>query len=64
MEYIAYMHKDPQSDFGVSFPNFPGCITTGETVEEAQRLAAEGAATDLDGTGSGDSTDSKGDLHG
>ena len=31
MEYIAYLHKDRKSDFGVSFPDFPGCITAGKT---------------------------------
>lgn len=41
MEYIAYLHKDSKSDFGVSFPDFPGCITAGKTLEEARRLAPE-----------------------
>jgi predicted RNase H-like HicB family nuclease len=39
--YIAYLHKDSGSDFGVSFPDFPGCITAGKTLEEAQHKAAE-----------------------
>ncbi len=41
MEYIAYLHKDKKSDYGVSFPDFPGCITAGSTLEEARRMAAE-----------------------
>jgi predicted RNase H-like HicB family nuclease len=41
MDYIAYLHKDHKSDFGVSFPDFPGCITAGRTLEEARRRAAE-----------------------
>ena len=41
MDYIAYLHKDRKSDFGVSFPDFPGCITAGRTLEEARRRAAE-----------------------
>lgn len=41
MEYIAYLHKDGKSDYGVSFPDFPGCITAGSTVEEARSMAAE-----------------------
>ncbi|HEX8712340.1 MAG TPA: type II toxin-antitoxin system HicB family antitoxin [Terracidiphilus sp.] len=41
MEYIAYLHKDPKSDYGVSFPDFPGCITAGSTLEEARRNAVE-----------------------
>jgi predicted RNase H-like HicB family nuclease len=39
MEYIAYVHKDKRSDFGVSFPDFPGVVTAGKTLEEARRLA-------------------------
>jgi len=41
MEYIAYLHKDLKSDYGVSFPDFPGCITAGSTLEEARQMAAE-----------------------
>ncbi len=37
MEYIAYLHKDRKSDFGVSFPDFPGCITAGKTLDESAR---------------------------
>jgi predicted RNase H-like HicB family nuclease len=41
MEYIAYLHKDKNSDYGVSFPDFPGCITAGSSLEEARRMATE-----------------------
>jgi predicted RNase H-like HicB family nuclease len=41
MEYIAYLHKDKNSDFGVSFPDFPGCVTAGKTLEEVRELAFE-----------------------
>jgi len=41
MEYIAYLHKDRKSDFGVSFPDFPGCITAGKTLEDARGMAVE-----------------------
>jgi predicted RNase H-like HicB family nuclease len=41
MDYIAYLRKDRDSDFGVSFPDFPGCVTAGRTLEEARRMAAE-----------------------
>ena len=33
--YIAILHKDKDSDYGVSFPDFPGCITAGSTLDEA-----------------------------
>jgi predicted RNase H-like HicB family nuclease len=41
MDYIAYLHKESKSDFGVSFPDFPGCITAGKTLEEARTMAIE-----------------------
>ncbi len=49
MEYIAYLHKERKSDFGVSFPDFPGCVTAGKTLEEARRLAAEALTLHMQG---------------
>jgi predicted RNase H-like HicB family nuclease len=49
MDYIAYLHKDRNSDFGVSFPDFPGCITAGRTLDEARRLAPEALAMHIEG---------------
>ena len=49
MEYIAYLHKDRKSDFGVSFPDFPGCVTAGKTLDEARRMAAEALALHIEG---------------
>jgi predicted RNase H-like HicB family nuclease len=37
--YIALLRKDPDSDFGVDFPDFPGCITAGSTLEETRHTA-------------------------
>ncbi|HEY9160217.1 MAG TPA: type II toxin-antitoxin system HicB family antitoxin [Desulfomonilia bacterium] len=39
--YIAVIHRDKDSDFGVSFPDFPGCITAGSTIDEAKDMAIE-----------------------
>ena len=39
--YIALLRKEEDSDFGVDFPDFPGCITVGTTLEEAHKRAAE-----------------------
>jgi len=49
VEYIAYLHKDRDSDYGVSFPDFPGCITAGKTLDEASRMAAEALALHIQG---------------
>jgi len=39
--YIALIHKDADSCYGVSFPDWPGVITAGETIDEAMQQAAE-----------------------
>jgi predicted RNase H-like HicB family nuclease len=49
MDYIAYLHKDGKSDFGVSFPDFPGCVTAGKSLEEASRKAPEALAFHIAG---------------
>ncbi len=41
LTYIALVRKERNSDFGVDFPDFPGCITAGNTLEEAYRRASE-----------------------
>ena len=39
--YIALIHKDTGSDYGVSFPDFPGCVTAGKTIDEAKDMSQE-----------------------
>ncbi|MEW6113639.1 MAG: type II toxin-antitoxin system HicB family antitoxin [Thermodesulfobacteriota bacterium] len=39
--YIALLRKEEGSSYGVDFPDFPGCITGGETMDIAYREAAE-----------------------
>ena len=41
MRYIAFIHKDPDSIYGVSFPDVPGCISAGDTIDDAVRNAVE-----------------------
>jgi predicted RNase H-like HicB family nuclease len=48
-EYIALIHKDPDSDYGVSFPDFPGCITAGRDLDEARREAIDALAFHVSG---------------
>src|SRR5579859_3272318 len=49
MEHIACLHGDAKSDFGVSFPDFPGCITAGKSLDEARRKAPEALAFHIAG---------------
>ena len=48
-KYIGLVHKETDSDYGVSFPDLPGCITAGRTIEEAGEMAAEALALHLEG---------------
>lgn len=40
-DYIAILHKDAESDYGVSFPDFPGCVAAGSSLDEAKDMACE-----------------------
>ena len=44
MRYIAFIHKDPDSAYGVSFPDVPGAFSAGDTIDEAVRNAVEALA--------------------
>lgn len=48
-QYIGLIHKEDASDYGVSFPDLPGCITAGRTLDEARVMAEEALALHLDG---------------
>ena len=39
--YIAVVHKDSSSEYGVSFPDFPGCITGGKSIDSVKDLSNE-----------------------
>jgi predicted RNase H-like HicB family nuclease len=47
--YIGLIHKDAGSDFGVSFPDFPGVITAGTTLDDARAMAEEALAFHVEG---------------
>ncbi len=49
MRYVAFIHDDPDPGFGVSFPDFPGCVSEGETIDEAYRRGAEALAFHVEG---------------
>src|SRR6267154_654270 len=45
--YVALVHKDKDTSYGVSFPDVPGCISAGDTFEEAIDNAAVALAGHL-----------------
>jgi predicted RNase H-like HicB family nuclease len=47
MLYPVVIHKDPDSGFGVTIPDIPGCFTGGETLEEAVGRVPEALAVHL-----------------
>jgi predicted RNase H-like HicB family nuclease len=44
MRYVAMVHKEEDTSYGVSFPDFPGCIAGGDTLTEALVDAANALA--------------------
>ena len=48
-QYIALIHKEADSDFGVSFPDFPGVITAGTDLDDARAMAEEALALHIEG---------------
>jgi predicted RNase H-like HicB family nuclease len=48
-QYIALIHKDAESDYGVHFPDLPGLVTAGATLDEARAFAEEALALHLEG---------------
>ncbi len=47
--YIALLRKDAASDYGVEFPDFPGCVTAGRSLDEARMMAAEALHLHVEG---------------
>ncbi|UVK49167.1 type II toxin-antitoxin system HicB family antitoxin (plasmid) [Mesorhizobium sp. AR07] len=48
-QYIGLIHKDAESDFGVSFPDFPGVVTAGTDLDDARAMAEEALAFHIEG---------------
>lgn len=46
--YIGLLRKEAKSDYGVDFPDFPGCISAGRTLDEARRFAVEALHAHVD----------------
>ena len=48
-KYVAVIHKDRNSEYGVSFPDFPGCISAGKNLDEVYEMAQEALQFHVDG---------------
>jgi len=49
MLYPVYVHKDPDSAYGATFPDFPGCFSAADDLEELPRLAQEAVEVHFEG---------------
>ena len=49
MRYPVIIHKDPDSDYGVTVPDLPGCFTIGDTVDDAIVQAVEAIECHIEG---------------
>jgi predicted RNase H-like HicB family nuclease len=49
MNYPVVLHKDRDSDYGVTVPDLPGCFSACKTVDEALAMAKEAIELHLEG---------------
>jgi predicted RNase H-like HicB family nuclease len=49
MKYPIIIHKDKNSDYGVTVPDIPGCFSSGQTLDEAIQNAEEAILTHVEG---------------
>jgi predicted RNase H-like HicB family nuclease len=49
MRYPVVIHKDPDSDYGVTVPDLPGCFSAGETLDEAMQEVLEAIEAHIEG---------------
>lgn len=49
MFYPAYIHKDPKSAYGISFPDFPGCFSAADTLADLPKAAQEAVEVHFEG---------------
>ena len=47
-QFVGIIHKDKRSDYSICFPDFPGCITAGATMQEAFIMAQEALQGHID----------------
>ncbi len=48
MRYASFIHQD-DGVYGVSFPDFPGCVAVGDTLDAAVRHGREALAFHIEG---------------
>jgi predicted RNase H-like HicB family nuclease len=49
MRYPIVIHKDPDSDYGVTVPDLPGCFSAGGTLDDALTQAVQAIECHIEG---------------
>lgn len=49
MDYPVWIDKEPSSDYGVVVPDLPGCVSAGETIDEAIEMVREAIELHVEG---------------
>ncbi len=49
MRYVAFIHSNTEPGHGISFPDFPGCVSDGDTIDEAVHRGTEALAFHVEG---------------
>lgn len=49
MRFPIVIHKDPNSDYGVTVPDLPGCFSAGDTLDRAIENAQEAIECHIEG---------------
>lgn len=49
MRYPVVIHKDVETDYGVTVPDLPGCFSAGSSIDEALAQVTEAIATHIEG---------------
>jgi len=49
MRYPVVIHKDVETDYGVTVPDLPGCFSAGSSIDEALAQVTEAIETHIEG---------------
>ncbi|MHB1272567.1 MAG: type II toxin-antitoxin system HicB family antitoxin [Rhodanobacter sp.] len=49
MIYPAYIHKDPSSSYGATLPDFPGCFSAADDLQDLPRMIQEAVEVHFEG---------------
>jgi predicted RNase H-like HicB family nuclease len=49
LQYLVRINKDPDSDWGASVPDLPGCVATGKTIDVTLRRIEKAITLHLKG---------------